>query len=62
MKKMLVGVAAGAAAYFLLYKFVIKSSEEDSGFVMLSDGFGMDDVVLGGGSYLLASYVARMVG
>lgn len=61
MKKIAVGVAAGAVAYYLLYKFAIKTSEEDQGFVMMSDGFGLDDVVLGGGAFLAGCYASKLV-
>lgn len=62
MKQMLIAAAAGGVAYYLLYQFVIKTSEEDTtGFVQLTDGFGLDDIVLGGGTCLLGSMLARMV-
>ena len=55
-------VAAGAAAYYLLFQFAIKTSEEDpTGFVPLSEGFGLDDIVLGGGTVLAATMISRMV-
>ena len=60
MKSMLIGAAAGGVAYFLLFRFAIKTSDEDQGFVQLSEGFGLDDIVLGGGSYLIANWVAKM--
>jgi hypothetical protein len=61
MQKALVGVAAGSVAYFLIFKFVIKTSPEDQGFVELSEGFGLDDVVLGGGAFLAGMMASKMV-
>jgi len=61
MKHLLITVGAGAGAYFLLNMFVIKDSPEDSGFVELSPGFGIDDIVLGGGTALIAMWAAKMV-
>lgn len=59
-KKMIVGAAAGAAAYFLIGKFLIQK-EDGTGFIPVTAGFGVDDVALGGGSFLVGMIVANMV-
>lgn len=59
-KKMLIGIAAGAAAYWLIGRFLIKK-EDGTGFIPVSDGFGVDDVALGGGAFLGGMLVANMV-
>jgi hypothetical protein len=62
MKQIAVAAIAGGVSYYLLYQFVIKTSEEDpTGFVQLSEGFGLDDIVLGGGTCILGAMLARMV-
>ena len=45
--KQALGIAAGAlAGNFLAEKFALKASADDpSGFVLVAEGFGMDDVV-----------------
>lgn len=62
MQKLLVGAAAGAVAYFLLMKYAVKDPESGQGFIPVSDGFGLDDVVLGGGAALAGCWAAKMAG
>lgn len=60
MKQMLVAILAGGAAYFLIGKFLIKR-EDGGGFIPLSDGFGLDDIALGGGAALAAMSISKIV-
>ena len=60
MKQMIVALLAGGAAYYLIGKFLIKR-EDGGGFIPLSEGFGLDDIALGGGSALVAMTVSKMV-
>jgi len=62
MKSLAIAALAGGVSYYLLYQFVIKTGEDDpTGFVQLSEGFGLDDIVLGGGTCILGAMLARMV-
>ena len=61
MKKVIVGGIAAAATYYLVMRFVIKSSPEDQGFIEISDGFGMDDIALGVIPFMVGCAAGRMV-
>lgn len=61
MRRYAVGIGVGAVAYFLLFRFAIKTGPDDQGFVNFSEGFGLDDLILGGGAFLAGCMAADMV-
>lgn len=61
MKHLLVTIAAGTAAYWLINSFILKDSDDDPGFIQITPGFGIDDAVAGGGTALVAMWLARLV-
>ena len=58
MKHLLIAFGVGTLAYYGLYKFAVKRG--DSGFVPLSDGLGLDDAALGGGTAVIACLAVKM--
>lgn len=61
MRKVLVGGAIGVVTYWALGKFAVKREDGSGGFIQVSDGFGMDDVFLGGLPAIAAIWIGAML-
>lgn len=58
-----IGGAGVLAGEFVAEKFVLKNGEDDpDGFILMQDGFGLDEIARGVTVFLVTWYVLKLAG